>query len=78
MDVPGAAHLSLAPGVVHLDEPTAVFDAMVSGWARQMKSRLLADATVATRVRLIQRFAAFAETYPWSGRRPMSRTSRCR
>ena len=65
MDVPGAAHLSLAPGVAHLDEPTAVSNAMVSSWARQMKSRLLADATVAARTRLIERFAAFAGTHPW-------------
>ncbi len=65
MNVPGAAHLSLAPGVVHLDEPVAVFEAMVTGWARQQKSRLLADETVLARVALIRRFASFAQTYPW-------------
>lgn len=65
MNVPGAAHLSLAPGVVHLDEPAAVFQAMMTGWARQQKSRLLADTTVAPRVALIRRFASFAQTYPW-------------
>ncbi|WP_183097493.1 tyrosine-type recombinase/integrase [Nocardioides pelophilus] len=65
MDVPGAVPLSLAAGVVHLDEPAAVFAAMVSGWERQQKSRLLGDATVAARLALIRRFAAFAGSYPW-------------
>jgi hypothetical protein len=35
VSVPGSAHLVLAPGVVRLDEPAAVFQAMLSGWARQ-------------------------------------------
>lgn len=65
MDVPGAAHLSLAPGVVHLDEPSAVFEAMVSGWVRQQKSRLLAEVTVAARIALVRRFTTFVGTYPW-------------
>ena len=65
LEVPGAVPLSLAAGVVHLDEPTAVFEAMVSGWERQQKSRLLGDATVAARLALIHRFAAFVGTHPW-------------
>jgi len=65
VDVPGAAQLSLAPGVVHLDEPAAVFEGMVSGWARQQKSRLLTDETVAARVALIRRFTLFAGSFPW-------------
>jgi len=65
LEVPGAAPMSLAPGVVHLDEPAAVFDAMVSGWARQQNSRLLGEGTVAARLALIRRFTAFAQTYPW-------------
>ncbi|MGF6885039.1 hypothetical protein ABIA39_003386 [Nocardia sp. GAS34] len=28
-DLPGAAHLVLAPGVVHLDPATAVFEGML-------------------------------------------------
>ena len=65
MDVPGAAPLSLAPGVVHLDEPSAVFEAMLSGWARQQGSRLLADATIESRLALVRRFCAFAGSPPW-------------
>jgi integrase/recombinase XerC len=65
VDVPGAVPLSLAAGVVHLDEPEAVLDAMLNGWVRQQKSRLLGDATVAARLALVRRFTAFADTYPW-------------
>lgn len=65
MEVPGAVPLSLAAGVVHLDEPAAVFEAMVSGWDRQQRSRLLGDATVVARLALIRRFAAFAGSHPW-------------
>ena len=65
MEVPGAVPLSLAAGVVHLDEPEAVFDAMLTGWARQQKSRLLGDSTVAARLALVRRFTAFTGTYPW-------------
>ena len=65
MEVPGSVPLSLAAGVVHLDEPAAVFDAMVSGWARQQKSRLLGEETVAARTALVRRFTAFSGTFPW-------------
>lgn len=65
VEVPGAVPLSLAAGVVHLDEPAAVFEAMVSGWERQQKSRLLGDGTVAARLTLIRRFTTFVSSYPW-------------
>jgi integrase/recombinase XerC len=65
LSVPGSAHLVLAAGVVHLDEPSAVFEAMLSGWRRQQKSRLLAEATIESRLAFVRRFAAFAETHPW-------------
>lgn len=42
MKVPGAVLLSLAADVVHLDEPEAAFDAMLTASERQQKSRLLA------------------------------------
>ena len=64
--VPGSAGLVLVDGVVHLDEPAAVFEAMLSGWARQQKSRMLADATVASRLSLLRRFTEFAGSYPWA------------
>ena len=65
MSVPGAADLVLAPGVVHLDEPAAVFEAMLSGWSRQQRSRLLAVATVESRLALVRRFTEFAGSHPW-------------
>ena len=65
MSVPGSANLVLAPGVVHLDEPSAVFEAMLLGWGRQQASRLLGQATIESRMALVRRFAAFAETHPW-------------
>ncbi len=61
MSVPGSAHLVLASGVVHLDEASAVFEAMLSGWGRQQASRLLAaEATIEPRLALVRRFAEFA------------------
>jgi integrase/recombinase XerC len=65
LDLPGAAHLVLAEGVVHLDEAAAVFQAMLDGWARQQRSRLLADETVRARLELVRRFQAFTGEYPW-------------
>lgn len=63
--VPGLARLELVSGVVHRDEQAAVFQAMLSGWERQQRSRLLADATVEPRLALLRRFAGFAESFPW-------------
>ena len=64
-EVPGSARLVLASGVVHLDEQAAVFGAMLSGWERQQRSRLLADATIEPRVALLRRFTEFAGSFPW-------------
>jgi hypothetical protein len=77
-EVPGSARLVLASGVIHLDEQAAVFDAMLAGWERQQKSRLLADATIAPRMALLRRFAEFAESFPWHWGRAMWKTSRSR
>ncbi|MDR2379708.1 MAG: site-specific integrase [Bifidobacteriaceae bacterium] len=65
MAVPGSARLVLAEGVAHLDEPAAVFEAMLSGWERQQRSRGLLPTTVEPRVALVRRFADFAERRPW-------------
>ena len=64
-EIPGLARLVLASGVIHLDEQTAVFEAMLAGWERQQKSRLLADATIAPRMALLRRFMEFAGSFPW-------------
>lgn len=64
-EVPGSARLVLASGVVHLDEQAAVFEAMLSGWDGQQRSRLLSEATIAPRVVLLRRFTEFAGSFPW-------------
>ncbi|WP_044495503.1 tyrosine-type recombinase/integrase [Nesterenkonia massiliensis] len=64
-EVPGSARLVLASGVVHMDEQAAVFAAMLVGWERQQKSRLLAEATIEPRMALLRRFAEFAGSFPW-------------
>jgi len=50
-DLDGAAHLVLVPGVRHLNEATAVFEAMLDGWERQQKSRYLQPCTIGPRLR---------------------------
>jgi integrase/recombinase XerC len=64
-EFPGSARLLLVPGVAHLNEPAAVFEAMVTGWSRQQRSRQLGGVTVRSRERLIRRFQEFCEAYPW-------------
>lgn len=63
--MPGSARLELVAGVVHLDEQAAVFAAMLSGWERQQRSRLLAEATVEPWIALLRRFAEFTGSLPW-------------
>jgi integrase/recombinase XerC len=65
MTTPGSAGLVLVEGVHHLNEEAAVFEAMLTGWSRQQGSRMLGRTTIATRDRLVRRFNAFAESYPW-------------
>ncbi|MDH6113089.1 site-specific recombinase XerD [Kitasatospora sp. MAP12-15] len=66
VDLPGAAHLVLADGVVHLDPEPAVFKAMLDGWARQQRTRFLdEDGTIKPRLSVVQRFAEFTNQYPW-------------
>lgn len=65
-ELPGSARLVLVDGVVHLDEERAVFEAMLQGWGRQQRSRMLGDSTVRSREQLVRRFTEFAESYPWS------------
>lgn len=64
--IPGSAGLVLVDGVRHLDEPTAVFEAMLTGWENQQKSRILAESTIGQRIALIRRFNDFAEANPWA------------
>jgi site-specific recombinase XerD len=65
-DLPGAAHLELVDGVIHLDPKTALLDAMLAGWVRQQQTRFLNEAgTIKPRVGLVRRFAEFTNAYPW-------------
>ncbi|MFI0366268.1 hypothetical protein ACH35V_00225 [Actinomadura sp. 1N219] len=65
-DLPGAAHLELVDGVVHLDAASAVLEAMLAGWARQQRARFLSeDGTIQRRVRLVRRLVEFTNGYPW-------------
>ncbi len=66
VDLPGAAHLELVDGVIHLDPKPALLDAMLVGWARQQQTRFLNEAgTVRPRIALVRRFAEFTNSYPW-------------
>ena len=49
----------------HLDESTAVFEAMLDGWQCQRQSRFLRVETIAPPVRLVRRFAEFTGQCPW-------------
>ncbi|MGN5381008.1 hypothetical protein ACQ4WX_39290 [Streptomyces lasalocidi] len=65
-DLAGSVRLELVEGVALLDPATAVFEAMLSGWARQQRARFLQESqTIAPRTALVRRFAAFSGQYPW-------------
>jgi site-specific recombinase XerD len=64
-DLAGAARLELVSGVVHLRPEDAMFEAMLRGWQAQQVARGLREDTIAPRERLVRRFAAFTNAYPW-------------
>lgn len=64
----GAAHLLLAPGVAALHPAELVLEAMLEGWTAQQRSRNLRAATIEDRLRLVRRFVAFTNEYPWQWR----------
>ena len=63
VDLAGAAHLVLVPGVRHLDPESAVFEAMLEGWALQQRTRFLKAETISSRLRLARRVTS---VYPGS------------
>ncbi|WP_245976402.1 tyrosine-type recombinase/integrase [Amycolatopsis palatopharyngis] len=65
VDLEGAAHLVLTDAVVPLHPAETVFDAMLVGWRRQQRSRLLSPGTVENRESIVRRFAAFTNAFPW-------------
>ncbi|MFI6369034.1 hypothetical protein ACIBG0_40725 [Nocardia sp. NPDC050630] len=64
--IPGSAGLVLVEGVRHLDEPAAVFEGMLAGWAKQQAARMLGQTTIDPRIQLVRRFVEFAGSYPWA------------
>jgi len=65
-DLAGAAHLELVSGVVQLRPEDAMFEAMLRGWRAQQTARGLREDTIAPRERLVRRFLAFTNEYPWN------------
>jgi len=61
----GSAALQLVPGVGLLHPEEQVFGAMLEGFTAQQTSRFLAPITVRQRDRLVRRFAAWTNEYPW-------------
>jgi len=55
----------LAEGIAHLDPSSAMFEAMLEGWATQQRARFLKPNTIEPRLELVRRFAAFTNQYPW-------------
>ncbi|MHB8451795.1 MAG: tyrosine-type recombinase/integrase [Mycobacteriales bacterium] len=64
-ELAGAAHLELVSGVVQLRPEDAMVEAMLSGWQAQQTARGLQERTMAPRERLVRRFLAFTNEYPW-------------
>ena len=52
-------------GVRPLRMEEAVFEAMLEGWARQQRSRMLREATIASAIALVRRVRVVAERWPW-------------
>jgi len=65
-DLAGAAHLELVSGVVQLRPEDAMFEAMLRGWRAQQTARGLREDTIGPRERLVRRFLAFTNEYPWN------------
>ena len=66
VDLAGAAHLELVGGVVQLRPEDAMVEAMLRGWQAQQTARGLREDTIVSRERLVRRFLAFANEYPWA------------
>src|SRR5205823_14655228 len=65
VDLAGAAHLELVSGVIRLRPEDAMVEAMLRGWRAQQTARGLRRDTIDTRERLVRRFLAFTNEYPW-------------
>ena len=65
VDLAGAAHLELVSGVAQLRPEDAMVEAMLRGWRAQQAARGLREETIEPRERLVRRFVAFTNEYPW-------------
>ncbi len=65
-DLAGAAHLELVSGVVQLRPEEAMFEAMLQGWRAQQTARGLQADTIGDRERLVRRFLAWTNEFPWN------------
>jgi integrase len=66
----GSARLVLVEGVTYLDPEPAVFEAMLTGWQMQQRTRFLKADTIRSRIDLVRRFAEFTAQYPWQWQPP--------
>jgi site-specific recombinase XerD len=65
VDLAGAAHLELVSGVAHLRPEDAIVEAMLRGWRSQQVARGLRIETIEARERLVRRFLAVTNEFPW-------------
>jgi len=65
IEVRGAAQLHLVEGIGLLDAEAHVFEAMLDGWRSQQLSRNLTFATIDAGARIVRRFRADVEDWPW-------------
>ena len=61
----GVAGLELVSGVVRLHPEDAMVEAMLSGWRAQQTARGLREDTVDSREKLVRRFLAYTNEFPW-------------
>jgi integrase/recombinase XerC len=61
----GALALVGAQGAVPVSPGRALFEEMLAGWRRQQLARRVSGPLVASRERVVRRFAAFTGAWPW-------------
>jgi len=67
-DVEGELERVFGEGVHPLHLEQALFDAILAGWIRQQRSRMLCGATIGARERLVRRLQVHAGLWPWQWR----------
>jgi site-specific recombinase XerD len=67
-DVDGELARLFGDGVRPLHLEQALFDAVLAGWVRQQRARLLSEHTIGPRERLVRRLLEHAGVWPWEWR----------